>query len=116
MSAVQESLTLDDTYHILSKSRRRSVIGALLVAGEKTTQSEIVDHVAASKEEVQKDGESDAEFRKRVYTGLRQTHLPKLDDYGVIDHDRDEGIVRKGPNFDAVVEQSFGVDLPGGEA
>ena len=31
--------------------------------------------------------------RKRVYTALRQSHLPKLDDAGVVDYDQSRGTV-----------------------
>jgi hypothetical protein len=31
--------------------------------------------------------------RKRVYTSLHQTHLPKLNDVGVVDYDRDRGTI-----------------------
>jgi len=31
--------------------------------------------------------------RKRIYTALRQSHLPKLDDAGVIEYDRNRGEV-----------------------
>ncbi len=31
--------------------------------------------------------------RKRIYTSLRQSHLPKLDDAGVIEYDRNRGEV-----------------------
>jgi hypothetical protein len=31
--------------------------------------------------------------RKRVYTSLHQTHLPKLDDVGVVEYDRDRGTI-----------------------
>jgi hypothetical protein len=31
--------------------------------------------------------------RKRVYTALQQSHLPKMDDVGVVDFDKNRGVV-----------------------
>lgn len=114
MSAAHRDLSLDDTFQILSASRRRGVISALLALGEDVAKSDVTDYVAEiERSEADGDEEYDTTIRKRVQISLRQTHYPKLDDYGVIDYDRDGETVRKGPNFDAVVEKSF-AEMPSG--
>lgn len=40
--------------------------------------------------------------RKRVYVSLYQLHLPKLDDYNVVDFSKQRKTVRRGPLFSIV--------------
>lgn len=47
-------------------------------------------------------GDNDADRRRhRTRIGLYHLHLPKLDDAGIADWDRDLGVVRAGARFDA---------------
>ena len=39
--------------------------------------------------------------RKRVYTALYQSHLPKLHEHGFVEYDADRGTVRLAPQADA---------------
>ena len=43
----------------------------------------------------------DAQERKRVYVGLYQCHLPRMDDADAIEFDKDRGTVERGPMADA---------------
>lgn len=45
-------------------------------------------------------------FRIELQDDLTQTHLPKLDGVGIIDHDPDlaDGVIDKGPEFENAVE------------
>ena len=40
--------------------------------------------------------------RKRVYTALQQSHLPKMDDAGVVSFDKNRGVVEPTPALDDV--------------
>lgn len=40
--------------------------------------------------------------RKRVYTALQQSHLPKMDNVGVVEFDRDRGLVEPTPALEDV--------------
>jgi hypothetical protein len=51
---------------------------------------ELAERIAAWENDVEVD-DLDYKQRKRVYTSLHQTHLPKLDEAGIVDYDRDEG-------------------------
>jgi hypothetical protein len=42
--------------------------------------------------------------RQRVYIPLYQSHLPKLDEEGIIEYDKDRGVVRKTPLVDVLNE------------
>lgn len=47
--------------------------------------------------------------RKRTYTALRQSHLPKMDRAGVIDYDADRGSIE--PTGEATRLRSY-LDIP----
>lgn len=40
--------------------------------------------------------------RKAVYVGLYQVHLPELDEYDIVDWDRDRGTIQPGPALDGL--------------
>ncbi|WP_440010247.1 DUF7344 domain-containing protein [Halomicrococcus sp. SG-WS-1] len=54
--------------------------------------SDLAEQVAAWENDTAVDAISAAE-RKRVYTALYQSHLPKLDDAGIVDYNQNRGIV-----------------------
>lgn len=88
-----EPLTREDVFDVLSNERRRCVLHYLKRHGDRRVElRELVDHVAAwENDTTTRDVDSDA--RKRVYTALRQSHLPKLDQAGVVDYEHRRGEV-----------------------
>lgn len=76
-------ISIDDVFTILSNSRRRAVISALMDEGQ-LTKRELIDRVTASETDVPVP-EIESDERRRVQITLHQTHLPKLEDYGVIE-------------------------------
>ncbi|MFB6167992.1 MAG: hypothetical protein ABEJ43_04010 [Haloferacaceae archaeon] len=89
------TLSKDLVFTMLSNERRRHVIHCLKQRGERVTMRELSRQVAAWENGVETD-DLDYKQRKRVYTSLHQTHLPKLADAGIIDYDRDRGTVALG--------------------
>jgi len=90
---VEESeLALDDAFNILSNSRRRYILYYLYTRSEPATIDELAGQIAAWENEIPVE-ELDDTARRRVYVSLYQTHLPKLDDFGIADYDRDDGTV-----------------------
>lgn len=91
-----ESDTLDrgQIFEILSNDRRRYVIHYLKQQSDETTIQlrEIVDQVAAWENGIDVSG-LDSSDRKTVYTALKQTHLPRLDEFGVVEYDQQRGEV-----------------------
>lgn len=85
-------LTASAVFDLLSNTRRRCVLHFLLEKPE-TTVRELSRHVAAWENEVELAAVS-AKQRKRVYTGLHQTHLPRLEDHGVVEYDSNRGDIR----------------------
>jgi hypothetical protein len=95
VSAVEagDESTLDDVYSLLSNRRRRFVIHRLLQTGDTCSLRDLSRMVAAWEYE-KEPREVSATERHRVYNGLQQLHLPKLDRAGLVEYDADRGVVR----------------------
>lgn len=95
-SAKEEStidLARDEIFHVLSNERRRYALRYLEQHENRQVQfRELVDYITARENDVSV-AEIDYKQRKRVYSSLRQTHLPTLQDYNLIEYDQDRGIV-----------------------
>ena len=87
-----QGLSRDTIFEVLSNERRRLVLHYLKQRDERVDLRELVDHVAAWEYDTEV-GTLDSSRRKRVYTALRQSHLPKLDDAGVVSYDNRRGAV-----------------------
>lgn len=87
-----ETLTKDDIYSMLSNRRRRLVLDYLRRTEEDVSVRDLSEEVAALENGVDAN-EVTYKQRKRVYTSLHQTHLPKLDEVGVVVYDRDRGVI-----------------------
>lgn len=93
------AISLDELFDILSNSRRRHVVELLDEHGGSAEFRELTDAVARRETGVPVSYDE----RKRVYVSLRQSHLPRLADAGVVEYDPDRGTVRATPLFDTVV-------------
>jgi len=100
-----ESLSLDLVFEILKNSRRREVIHYLRDHddGERVSLGELAEHVAAIENDTTTDALTSSQ-RKRVYVGLYQCHLPKMDDMGVVDFNQDRGHVALAPQSECLTE------------
>jgi DNA-binding transcriptional ArsR family regulator len=87
-----DQLTKDTVFSVLSNQRRRQVLRHLRDEPEGSNIRELSRQIAAWENDVPVEGVTYKQ-RKRVYTSLHQTHLPKLADARVIDYDRDRGTV-----------------------
>lgn len=91
-TAEGESVSLDVMFEVLKNSRRRMVLDYLEGREGQVKLSELADQVTAAENETDVDSITSTE-RKRVYVGLYQFHLPKMDDMGIIEFDQDRGSV-----------------------
>jgi len=100
-----ESLSLDLVFEILKNSRRREVIHYLRdrESDERVSLGELAEHVAAIENDTTTDQLTSSQ-RKRVYVGLYQCHLPKMDDMGVVDFNQDRGHVALAPQSECLTE------------
>ena len=91
MSSEEEPLSQDVIFDILSSTRRRYVLYYLSQEGPMEL-TELAEHVAARENDTDVE-DLTKQQRKRVYVSLYQTHVPKLEDAGFVDHDQDMGMV-----------------------
>ncbi|MGA9401640.1 DUF7344 domain-containing protein [Haladaptatus sp.] len=85
-------LSRDMVFDVLKNQRRRYALHYLKQADETVQLSDLAEQVAAWENDTTVGAISAAE-RKRVYTALYQSHLPKLDDAGIVDYNQNRGIV-----------------------
>ncbi|MFC5277888.1 hypothetical protein ACFPM1_03775 [Halorubrum rubrum] len=93
-SAGSEGPTHDEIFDVLCNERRRYVLRYLRERSEEQFHlGDMVETIAAWEND-KRVGDVEYAERKRVYTALRQTHLPKLDETGVIEYDGRRGELR----------------------
>jgi DNA-binding transcriptional ArsR family regulator len=94
-------LSKDVVFSILSNGRRRFVIRLLKRADGPVAVRDLAQQVAAWENGVSVP-ELTYKQRKRAYTSLHQTHLPKLKEAGIVEYDSDRGTVSTGDAVAAV--------------
>jgi hypothetical protein len=95
-----EALPLDIVFEIIRNERRRLVLQFLDDTEEaEVTLSDLAEHIAAIENDTTVQALS-AQQRKRVYVGLYQCHLPKMADSGIVEFNKNRGIIRPGPNIE----------------
>lgn len=87
-----DDLSKDVIFEILKNQRRRYVLQYLEMASGPVRLGELAEEVAAWENDTEVSKLSSKQ-RKRVYVGLYQGHLPKMDDAGVVEFNQDRGIV-----------------------
>lgn len=78
---------------MLSSTRRRHVVHALLDSGGPMSVGDLSLQLAMWENDLDDERDVAPKQRKRVYTALRQTHLTKLDEVGVVVYDPNRGTV-----------------------
>ncbi|WP_440010500.1 DUF7344 domain-containing protein [Halomicrococcus sp. SG-WS-1] len=96
-------LTADQAYHLLQNERRRNVLRYLRDVDEPVEMRDVAEQVAAWENDTTVAALSSDE-RQRAYIPLYQSHLPKLDEEGVIDYDQSRGIVEPTPLVEVLNE------------
>lgn len=104
--------SLDVIFETLKNSRRREVLHFLRERDERVSLGELAEHVAAIENDTTTDALTSSQ-RKRVYVGLYQCHLPKMDDIGVVEFNQDRGHITLTEKADAFEEY---LDRPETEA
>lgn len=97
------SSDLSEIYHTLSAPRRRHVI-QLLARSEDESLSvrNLARAIAAIEENVDPDHATGEPYRN-VYNALSQTHLPTLENAGIIIYDSNRQTVAAGPHLEVAV-------------
>ncbi len=95
-------LSKDVIFELLKNRRRRQVLSYLLETEQTVTLGELAEQIAAWENNTDINALS-SDQRKRVYVALYQTHLPKMDDAGIIDYDQDRGLITLADNADLLM-------------
>jgi len=85
-------LPLDTVFEILKNRRRRDILQYLWRHEGTANIGELAEHIAALENDIEVAALSSSQ-RKRVYIGLYQCHLPKMDDAGIVEFDKHRGTV-----------------------
>ena len=99
---VGDRLSKDVIFELLKNRRRREVLTYLLEAEGTVTLGELAEQIAAWENDTTVNALS-SDQRKRVYVALYQTHLPKMDDAGIIEYDQDRGLIELSDNADLLM-------------
>lgn len=87
-----DTIDRETAFAILQNRRRREVFHNLRSINGQVPLGDLATDIAA--EENDSDASSvTSKERKRVYVGLYQFHLPKMDNIGVVDFNKDRGLV-----------------------
>lgn len=95
------SLDIGDIHDVLRNDRRREVLSELKANSGEATIRELSERIASAET-----GEDPPprNVRQSVYVSLHQTHLPKLDELGIVDYDTDGKTVKLRSEAEAVRE------------
>lgn len=92
VGAESPNLSDDELFEVLSNRRRRYTVHALEETDGAAEIGDVAEQVAAWEYDVAVD-EVSYEERKRVYTALQQSHLPMMDEAGIVEFNKDRGLV-----------------------
>lgn len=90
-----DALSDGEIFDVLKNERRRYVLQYLRQNGGPVSLGDLASHVASKEYDCEEDDVS-SDQRKRVYTTLQQSHLPRLDRAGIVEFD-DDGVVSTTP-------------------
>lgn len=93
-TADEPELSKDKIFHLLQTPRRRYVLQYLKEREETVEMRDIAEQVAAWENETSVQALTSDE-RQRVYIPLYQSHLPKLDEEGIIEYNQSRGTVKR---------------------
>lgn len=105
------SISKDDLFHLLQNGRRRAVLRYFAAHPEQDefNMRTVAEAIAAWENETTVE-QLTSDQRQRVYIALYQSHLPKLDDYGVIVYNQSRGLIVPTPLtalFEPYLEEGF---------
>jgi len=103
------ALGLDQVFEVLKNQRRRYVLQHLRERDEQVSLSELSEQIAAW-ENGKEIRAITSDERKRVYVGLYQCHLPKMDGMGVVEFNKPRATIAPGENIDLLYTY---LDAPG---
>jgi hypothetical protein len=98
-SPLTSSLSETDVLILLTEKRCRQTVRIVQKSASLLTALELAHRIA----DAEYDNPSTQET-KTIHRALHNNHLPRLDETDVVEYDTNEGTVRPGINFDAVMD------------
>jgi hypothetical protein len=92
LSNSPSTISKDTAFHLLQNSRRRATLQYLSKRDDVSSIREVTEQVAAWENDITVT-RSSSDARQWVYIALYQCHLPKLAETGVIEYNRDRGLL-----------------------
>jgi DNA-binding transcriptional ArsR family regulator len=89
----KNGLSQDTLFSLLSNPRRRFILQYLNRTDDGIQLQDLAAEVAAWENETETDALTDKQ-QKRLYVSLYQTHIPKLEEAGIVEYDDDTGEIR----------------------
>ena len=86
------TITEDELFDVLSNQRRRFAVHLLKREEGSLEIGDMAEQIAAWENGIET-AEITGSDRKRVYTALQQSHLPKMDRAGVIEFNKNRGVI-----------------------
>ena len=94
-------VTEDDLFSLLSNQRRRLAVHLLKQHDEPVDIGTMATKIAAWENNIS-EAEVTGDDRKRVYTALQQSHLPTMDEAGIVTFNKRRGIIEPKPALEDV--------------
>ena len=116
-SDVGVDISDDELYDVLANQRRRFAVHLLKREEETMEIGDMAEQIAAWENDVDM-AEITGSDRKRVYTALQQSHLPKMDRAGVVHFNKNRGVVEPTDalqNIDLYMDVVEGKEIPWSE-
>ena len=111
-------LSENELFDVLANQRRRFAVHLLKrEADDSIAIGDMAEQIAAWENGIDT-AEITGNERKRVYTALQQSHLPKMDDAGVVEFNKDRGVVEPTPaleDMDVYMDVVEGQEIPWSE-
>jgi len=105
----------DELFNVLANQRRRFAVHLLKrEEDDRIPIGDMAEQIAAWENGIET-AEITGNERKRVYTALQQSHLPKMDEAGVVVFNKDRGVVEPTPalqNVDLYMDVVEGKEIP----
>ncbi|PSQ15965.1 hypothetical protein BRD00_13215 [Halobacteriales archaeon QS_8_69_26] len=94
-----DRLSKSDIFDLLRNKRRRYLLHYLMSHDTPVELGDLATRIAAWENDTPIDSVS-SQQRKRVYTTLQQTHLPRMDEANIVEYDADRGVVQRTEHTD----------------
>ncbi|MFP8953057.1 hypothetical protein ACLI4Z_08815 [Natrialbaceae archaeon A-arb3/5] len=110
----EHDLAQAELFDVFSNARRRQTVQFLKRQGGSCDLAPLVEQVAAWENDTDTD-EVTRTQRRRVYISLYQTHLPMLEDHGIVDWDPDGHAIELLPDeeiFEPYLDRRLGSERP----